>query len=122
MTMTISGIKLKQRDIVLVLFPFSDLSAAKHRPALVMSNNDYNSTSEDIICCAITSNPDERPYTVGIHNCDLDEGVLPKPSKVKATAINFLHKSLIKEHLGRLNLSKCLQVQECLFSEINIES
>ena len=34
--------KVKQRDIILIKFPFSDLSGAKVRPALVISNNQYN--------------------------------------------------------------------------------
>ncbi len=46
----------KQYDIVLVPFPYSDLSGNKQRPALIISNNHLNRT-EDRICVLITSIP-----------------------------------------------------------------
>ncbi len=41
----------KQREIVLVPFPYSDLSAVKRRPVLVISNDDYNISYPDILVC-----------------------------------------------------------------------
>lgn len=46
----------KQYDIVLVPFPYSDLSGNKQRPALIISNSNLNKT-EDRICVLITSVP-----------------------------------------------------------------
>ena len=43
------GIQFRQGDIILVPFPFTDLSTAKQRPALVISKNNYNSKTDDII-------------------------------------------------------------------------
>jgi 16S rRNA A1518/A1519 N6-dimethyltransferase RsmA/KsgA/DIM1 with predicted DNA glycosylase/AP lyase activity len=43
-----SALKVNQRDIILIKFPFSDLSGAKVRPALVISNQGYNTKSLDI--------------------------------------------------------------------------
>lgn len=45
-----------QGDILLVPIPFSDLSSSKKRPVLVISNDDYNASSFDLIVVAITSN------------------------------------------------------------------
>ncbi|MDG7043262.1 MAG: type II toxin-antitoxin system PemK/MazF family toxin, partial [Nitrososphaerota archaeon] len=45
---------LSQRDIVLLSFPFSDLKSSKVRPAIVMSNDGYNRSSEDFIAVPIT--------------------------------------------------------------------
>ncbi len=42
-------------DVVLLLFPFTDLSAAKRRPAVVLSTNDYNARRPDLIVAPITS-------------------------------------------------------------------
>ena len=44
-----------QKDIVLIPFPYSDLTGSKKRPALVISNEKINKT-EDRICCLITTN------------------------------------------------------------------
>jgi mRNA interferase MazF len=43
-------------DVLLVPFPFSDLSATKVRPAVVVSSPAYHSAEPDLIMAAITSN------------------------------------------------------------------
>src|SRR5258706_8119051 len=42
-------------DVVLVPFPFTDQTAAKKRPAVVVSSDAYNKTRPDVILMAITS-------------------------------------------------------------------
>jgi mRNA-degrading endonuclease toxin of MazEF toxin-antitoxin module len=44
-------------DIVLVPFPFSNQTATKKRPAVVVSSTAYNQISPDIVIMAITSQP-----------------------------------------------------------------
>ena len=44
----------KQGDIVLLYFPFSDLSGGKRRPALILSSGLVNATP-DLVCVQITS-------------------------------------------------------------------
>jgi hypothetical protein len=39
----------RQGDILLIPIPFSDLTSHKKRPVLVLSNDDYNSRTEDIV-------------------------------------------------------------------------
>lgn len=46
----------KRGDILLVPFPFSDLSTAKVRPALVVSSAIYHRTMPDLLLAALTSN------------------------------------------------------------------
>jgi mRNA interferase MazF len=43
-------------DVLLVPFPFSDFSATKVRPAVVVSSSAYHATEPDLILVAITSN------------------------------------------------------------------
>jgi mRNA interferase MazF len=45
----------KQGDILLIPFPYSDSTAIKQRPVLVISNSHYNESQQDIIVAAITS-------------------------------------------------------------------
>jgi mRNA interferase MazF len=46
--------------IVVITFPFSDLSASKRRPALVMENM----TGDDVILCQITSIAKNDQYSI----------------------------------------------------------
>lgn len=43
-------------EIVLVPFPFTDLSTAKVRPAIVVSGSLYQSVERDLVLAAVTSN------------------------------------------------------------------
>ena len=105
-----AGTNIRQRDVVLISFPFSDLSASKKRPALVISNDGFNSRSEDVICCLITSNPEEVPHSVFISNKDVESGNLEFDSKVKPYKLFTADKTLIVKVLGRLNSEKFASV------------
>lgn len=93
----------KQRDIVLIPVPFTDLTATKRRPVLVLSTTEYNRKSEDVLVAAITSNLTFREHGVPITSGDLAEGALPAKSLVKADRIYSLSKSIVVKHYGRLS-------------------
>lgn len=90
-----SGIKCKQRDIVLVPFPYSDLSSAKRRPVQVLSNDSYNGRFDDVVVCVITSNLKADEYSVEISDDDLEIGVLPSRSLVKAHKLFTIHQNRV---------------------------
>ncbi len=99
-------------DVVLVPFPFTDLTTQKQRPALVISSNDFNSSSLDVILLGITS---QIPRAVAQSDCYLtsDEqqrAGLPKPSIVKAAKVVTLSQSLIRKAIGRLPVQTVDQV------------
>ena len=50
-----STTSFSQGDVVLVPFPFTDLSAIKQRPALVLSPERINKVRTDLVVAAITS-------------------------------------------------------------------
>ena len=87
--------RYKQREIVLVPFPYSDLSASKRRPVLIVSNNDFNEKFEDVVVCVITSNIHKDEYALDIRNEDLEIGMLPERSVVKAHKLFSVHTSKI---------------------------
>lgn len=97
-----SGTPLEPGEIVLVPFPFTDLTARKTRPALVMTVQDYNALSPDVILCAITSNLANSAHSVLISNDDLERGDIPKPSRVKVDKVVTLQQSTIRKRLARL--------------------
>ena len=47
--------RYKRGDIILVPFPFTDLSSSKRRPALVISPESFNERMQDLVVVAITS-------------------------------------------------------------------
>lgn len=113
-----SGIMYEQGDIIIVPFPFSDLSAIKQRPVLVLSSKDYNSKTEDIVTCGITSNLKDEGYSVFIDNKNLENGEIPTPSRVKADKLFTLSKSIIKKKIAKLDLETFKKVKTELFKLI----
>ena len=85
----------EQQDIVLLPFPYSDLTAAKQRPALIVSNQKLN--KEDRICCLITSKKTSEGLLVTQES--LKQGKLPFTSWVKPHRIFTIHEKLIKRRL-----------------------
>ncbi len=102
----------EQGEIVLIPYPFSDLSNIKQRPVLILSNNSYNSKTEDIIVCGITSNIKESEYSVLLNNKDLIEGNLPIKSRIKADKLFTLKNSLVKKKIGKVDNNILEKVNE----------
>ena len=50
-------------DVVLVPFPFTDQSAIKRRPAIVISNAAYHRARPDLLIMALTS---QQPSTLSV--------------------------------------------------------
>jgi len=94
---------LEQRDLLLVPFPFSDQSGKKVRPVIVISNNDFNIASEDIIVVGVTSNISKDKYTINLTDKDLDEGKLHTNCCIKIENILKLDKELIVKKIGKIN-------------------
>ncbi|MBB6669992.1 type II toxin-antitoxin system PemK/MazF family toxin [Cohnella nanjingensis] len=95
----------KQGDIVLIHFPFSDLSATKQRPVLILSNTTYNKSQSDLVVAAITSNLTSKTYTIQITADDLDEGQLRVTSAVRADKIYTFSNQIVLKKFGHLKPS-----------------
>ena len=91
-----------QRDIVLILFPFSNLKAAKVRPVVVMSNDNYNKKFNDFIAIPLTSNLKLRDNVLLISKKEMESGLLIADSNAKVDRVFSLQQSLIKMKIGRI--------------------
>ena len=100
-----SGIMLKQRDIILIPIPFTDLTSQKKRPAIIISNDNYNETHEDIVVVALTSNVESRDFTIMLTNDSMEEGTLKVTSMIRADKIYTLNKSIALKTFGRVTLN-----------------
>jgi len=90
----------KQGDILLIPIPFSDLTSSKRRPVLVLSNSEYNKTTDDLVVAAITSNLKDRGYTILFTNNDLEVGNLKVDSCIRTDKIYTLSKSIVIKRFG----------------------
>lgn len=97
-----SGMTFKQGEIVVIPFPFTDLSAVKQRPVLIISSTGYNESTEDVIICGITSNLKDAGYSVVIDNGSLSTGQIPVISRIKVDKIFTLKQSLAKKKVARI--------------------
>ncbi len=104
--MTSAGTSIEQRSVILVPFPYTDLSGSKKRPSLVISSNEFNNKNDDVICCLITSNPQDRQHAVNITTKDMESGYLEFESKIKPYRLFTVNKKLVYKILGKLDISK----------------
>lgn len=85
-------------DIVLVRYPFTDLSTLKKHPAIILSPQAYSDRYGDVVLMPLTSQPDaERALALG----KWQESGLLKPSWVKPI-IGTLATRMIEKHLGKV--------------------
>ena len=91
----------EQKEIVLLPFPYSDLTGAKLRPALILSNNKINSTC-DRICCLVTSNK-LVDHSILLKSESFATGKLPFKSWVKPHRLFTIHEKIIRKKLSAIN-------------------
>lgn len=88
-------------DIVLVPFPFTDQSATKKRPAVVISSHTYNTERPDLIIMAVTSQIKPTAIIGEVIVQDWQGAGLLKPSAIKPV-ITTIEKPLVIRTMGRL--------------------
>ena len=84
--------------VVLLKFPFSDLSNSKLRPAVVLANADRG----DWVLCQLTSNPYGDARSVEIKKTDFLEGSLQKISYARPGKLFTAHHRLLINSVGIL--------------------
>ena len=89
-------------SIVLVRFPFSDLSDSKLRPAVVLAGVER----DDWILCQITSNPYSDKMAVEITERDFANGSLMRISYAKPGKLFSANTSLMERQVGALKQPK----------------
>jgi mRNA interferase MazF len=86
--------------VVLVPFPFSDLSQAKLRPAIVLADVGR----DDWILCQITSTPYGDPRAIALVDDDFATGSLRIASYARPGKLFTAHRRLMVTHIGQLKL------------------
>lgn len=86
-------------DVVLVRFPFSDLSRYKLRPALMLANTGNG----DTILCQITSRSYADSNAIRLEESSLSDGRLIKISYVRPGKLFTANKSIIEKTVARVD-------------------
>ena len=89
-------------DVILVPFPFTDLSTKKQRPAVVISSSRYNTERPDLILLAITSQVRASLAFGEALVADWQTTGLIKPSVFKPL-ITTIEQVLVIKRLGNLS-------------------
>jgi len=105
----------KQGEIVLLPFPFDDLSGAKKRPVLIISSDYFNRISRTIIVVEITSNLRSGFQELNVKIEDKDVNRYPNtkpliPSIIKPYVIFSVNKKLVQKRIGILREEKIKEV------------
>lgn len=92
----------RKGDVVLVPFDFTDGTGTKMRPAVVVSCDDYNRASPDVLLASITGNVQASPH-LGDHRVgDWQRAGLLKPSLVQ-TKLATIESSCLGRKLGKMS-------------------
>jgi len=86
-------------DVVVIPFPFSDLSGNKRRPALVLADL----PGDDIILCQITSQRSGDPFAIQLSASDFRIGTLPLTSYIRPSRIFTADKKMIIRTAGTIS-------------------
>ncbi len=106
---------LKVNTVVLISFPFSDLSDKKVRPALVLRDQ----VDEDVVCLPISSSFGVSRNDLEIENEFCKNFTFPIKSFLRIQKIFTLHEDLVKKEIGSFTSEffgeakmRCLQFLE----------
>ena len=94
-------------DVVVLPFPFADLSASKRRPALVLALADGYG---DLILCMITSQSARDRSAIAITSADFESGGLPHQSSIRPNRLFTAESGIVLRKAGHLSVPKVQQV------------
>ena len=114
---------MNKGDIVLVPFPFTDLSQSKLRPAIVLW---ANPTSTDVTLCFITSQNvsilNQGEFILDQSDSEFQETGLKVASKVRVTRIVTIERKLIMRRLGQLGIEQLQRLNANMIQAFKLQT
>lgn len=95
-------------QVVIVHFPFSDLTASKLRPAVVLAEAGRG----DWLLCQITSQPYGDPRAIQLDTTDFTRGSLRLTSYARPGKLFTAHASLVSGLVGELQTGKYAAIRD----------
>ena len=91
--------------VVTILFPFSDLSKAKLRPAIVLADAD----NDDWILAQITSKPYADAKAINLKRKDFSEGSLKLDSYIRPGKLSTANRTIFHGSEGTVSQAKLIE-------------
>lgn len=107
----------QQGDIVLMPFPFSDLSQSKRRPAVILSKNGIN--GKDLIAAQITSISRLDSFSFPLPVSTVIDP-LPETSEVRINKLFTVDSSLIVKKISRLKRDSLEQLLSLVQAQFDL--
>jgi len=104
-------------SVVLIHFPFSDLSSSKLRPALLLAD----AGNHDWVCAQITSRHYADKRAVLLETIDFVEGSLEIQSFIRPAKLFTASESLFQRQIGRISKAKLKETKQILVALLNPE-
>lgn len=101
-------------DIIIVPFPFTDLTESKKRPALIVAELE----GDNIILCPISSQKKKDRYAIPIDIDDFESGFLKEKSIIRPNCIFTADRKIVLYKVGELKYNKLRVVIEKIISII----
>lgn len=101
-------------QVVLLPFPFSDLTRSKLRPALLLAD----AGRDDWIACQITSNPYADPHAILLASEDFTSGGLQRASYARPGKLFTANTSLFATVAGLISHGRLDEVRNALIAII----
>lgn len=99
--------KLIKGDVVVLPFPFTDLTASKKRPAVILADI----KGSDYIMLQVTSKNVKDSYAIPLSENDFQSGSLRQDSNIRPNKIFTLSDELVLYKIGHLTNDK---INECI--------
>ena len=93
-------------DVVVVPFPFSDLTQAKRRPALVV----VELQGDDLLLCQITSQCIRDNHAISLEDKDFQSGSLKQSSNIGPNRLFTADRHIVLYKVGQLRAEKMTEV------------
>lgn len=110
--------RYSQGDIVLLPYPYTDLSDTKQRPVVIISKDSIN--KQNFIVAKITSVIRNDQFSFPIEPTDIDTQ-LRRSSEVRTNEIFTVHKSLIIKTLASFKKAALRQLTDKIKENISVD-
>lgn len=106
----------RQGDMILIPYPYTDLSSVKKRPVIIVSTD---TRSDFFVVVKVTSAIRNDDFSFPLRNSDLSTPLM-KPSEVRINELFTAHKTLIIKRLSKLNRQALIDLNAAIKTNLDV--